>query len=170
MPSPFRLSPLLALILLGGCSMGPSNDVALGPTLAQPNPAMADQGLGSQPMDAAVTPASTAPVTAQTPATGASIADIGSYVDAGALTQLSSADKQEAASAQFNALTFGRPAAPRNWQGGSGAKGQVVVGPYVRVNDIDCRDFTNTVTISGKDYVKSGTACRNTDGGWSVVG
>lgn len=165
MPSPFRLSPLVVLVLLGGCSMGPSNDVAIGPTLAQPNPAMAD--LGSQPV---VAPASTAPVIAQTPATGVSIAEVGTYVDATALAKLNDSDRQQAASAQFNALTFGRPAAPRAWAGSSGAKGQVVVGPYVRVNNIDCRDFTNTVTIAGKDYVKSGTACRNTDGGWSVVG
>jgi surface antigen len=166
MLAPFRLSPLVALVLLGGCSMGPSDDVALGPTLAQPNPAFAtaDQG-------AALTPASVAPVTAaQGPATGVSIADLGTYIDPAALSQLSSGDRQEAASAQFNALTFGRPAAPRSWEGASGAKGQVIVGPYVQVNSIDCRDFTSTVTIGGKDYTKTGTACRNPDGGWSVVG
>jgi surface antigen len=160
----FRPTPLLAVLLLAGCSAGPTQDVALGPTLAQPNPALATTG-------AAITPASTAPITAQTATTaGVSVADIATYVDPGALGQLSGVDKQEAASAQFNALTFGRPAAPRAWVGDSGAKGQVVVGPYIRVNNIDCREFTNTVTVGGSDYTRRGTACRNPDGGWSVVG
>jgi surface antigen len=159
-----RPTPILALVLLAGCSSGPTQEVALGPTLAQPNPALATGGV-------AVTPASTAPVTARTPAAaGVSVADIATYVDAGALGRMSGVDQQEAASAQFNALTFGRPAAPRAWVGDSGAKGQVVVGPYIRVNNIDCREFTNTVTVGGSDYTRRGTACRNPDGGWSVVG
>jgi surface antigen len=165
MPNALRLSPLASLVLLAGCSMGPSQEASLGPTLAQPNPAF------SGPMAPAAPPVDgSTQVTAQTAATGVSIADLGTYIDAGALGQLNGTDKEEAASAQFNALTFGRPAAPRQWAGSSGAKGQVIVGPYVRVNNIDCRDFTNTVTIAGKDYVKKGTACRTADGGWSVVG
>jgi surface antigen len=160
-----RTTPLLATLLLAGCSAGPTQDVALGPTLAQPNPALATTGTTT------LTSASTAPITARTAASsGVSVADIATYIDAGALGQLSGVDKQEAAGAQFNALTFGRPAAPRAWVGDSGARGQVVVGPYIRVNNIDCREFTNTVTVGGNDYTRRGTACRNPDGGWSVVG
>ena len=33
----------------------------------------------------------------------------------------------------------------------------MTVGPYVRVNLIDCRDFTHTVTIGGQNFVKKGT-------------
>ena len=47
--------------------------------------------------------------------------------------------------------------------------GAVTVGPYVRVNLIDCRDFTHTVTVSGQNYVKKGTACREADGTWNVA-
>ena len=46
--------------------------------------------------------------------------------------------------------------------------GAVTVGPYVRVNLIDCRDFTHTVTIGGQNFVKKGTACREADGSWTV--
>jgi surface antigen len=42
------------------------------------------------------------------------------------------------------------------------------VGPYVRVNLIDCRDFTHTVTVGGQNYARKGTACREADGSWSV--
>ena len=56
----------------------------------------------------------------------------------------------------------------RNWTGDKGQSGSVAVGPYVRVNLIDCRDFTNTVTINGQSYVKKGTACREADGHWTV--
>lgn len=155
----FRASPFLAVLLLAGCSMGPSADTSLGPTLAQPNPALA------QPM---VTPASVQAST-NSPASTQSLTDVTAYLDVTAIPLLSGKDKGEAASAQFNALTFGRPGAPRAWQGDKGTSGEVTVGPYVRVNNIDCRDFTHTVTIGGKPYPRSGTACREADGGWNVV-
>jgi len=44
----------------------------------------------------------------------------------------------------------------------------VIVGPYVRVNSIDCRDFTHTVTLAGGTFSKKGTACRDASGVWSV--
>ena len=50
-----------------------------------------------------------------------------------------------------------------------GTTGSVAVGPYVRVNNLDCRDFTHTVKLNGTDYVKKGTACREQNGNWNVV-
>ena len=50
----------------------------------------------------------------------------------------------------------------------NGQTGAVTVGPYVRVNLIDCRDFTHTVTIAGQNFAKKGTACREADGSWTV--
>jgi surface antigen len=81
---------------------------------------------------------------------------------------LSAKSKEQAASAQFNALQFGRVGAPHNWVGDNGQTGAVTVGPYVRVNLIDCRDFTHTVTIAGQNFAKKGTACREADGSWTV--
>jgi surface antigen len=124
-------------------------------------------------------PASTAPVLttvdpaqlaapAETRAAAASMTDVSAFLDATAFGQLSQKSRTEAAGAQFNALQFGRVGAPRNWQGDNGQSGAVTVGPYVRVNLIDCRDFTHTVTIAAQTFVKKGTACRETDGSWTV--
>lgn len=96
--------------------------------------------------------------------------DVTAFLDASVIGKLSAKDKAEAASAQFNALTFGRPGAPRAWTGDKGTSGTVMVGPYVRVNNIDCRDFTHTVTIGGTPVVRKGTACREIDGTWNVAG
>jgi surface antigen len=105
---------------------------------------------------------------AQTTAVAASMTDVSAFVDPAVLGQLSEKSKVEAAGAQFNALQFGRVGAPRNWQGGNGQSGVVTVGPYVRVNLIDCRDFTHTVTAGGQTFARQGTACREADGSWTV--
>lgn len=125
-----------------------------------------------------VMPATTAPLTridpaqlsapATTTAAASSMTDVTAFVDPAALRLLSAKSKTEASNAQFNALQFGRVGAPRNWVGDNGQSGSVTVGPYVRVNLIDCRDFTHTVTIAAQNYVRKGTACRETDGSWTV--
>jgi len=91
------------------------------------------------------------------------------FVDGAALALMTAKDSAEANSAQFYALQFGRPGAPRQWTGDMGTTGSVAVGPYVRVNNLDCRDFTHTVKANGQDYVKKGTACREQNGNWAVV-
>ncbi len=159
--TPAFLAQALALVLVAGCSMGPSNDVAAGPTLNQPNPALAQQP--------AITPASL-PTTTVAATAEVAMTDVTAFLEASVIGKLSIKEKSEASSAQFNALTFGRPGAPRSWAGDKGATGQVTVGPYVRVNNIDCRDFTHTVTIAGAPYAKKGTACREADGTWNVAG
>ena len=116
------------------------------------------------PADAAVLQAP-----AQTISTAAATTDVSAFVDATAYGQLGTKSKAEVAGAQFNALQFGRVGAPRNWIGDKGQSGAVTVGPYVRVNLIDCRDFTNTVTINGQTFTKKGTACREADGSWTVT-
>jgi surface antigen len=143
----FLLLPTLALT---ACATAPTMaPVATGPTLAAIDPAQLS-----------------AP--AESRAVAASMTDVSSFIDPGALGQLSEKSKAQAAGAQFNALQFGRVGAPRNWVGDSGQSGAVTVGPYVRVNLIDCRDFTHTVTVGGQNFVKKGTACREADGSWTV--
>ena len=105
---------------------------------------------------------------AQTVSTAAATTDVTAFTDPTGYGMLGAKSKAEVAGAQFNALQFGRVGAPRNWQGDKGQSGAVSVGPYVRVNLIDCRDFTNTITIAAQDYVKKGTACREADGSWTV--
>lgn len=90
------------------------------------------------------------------------------FIDGGALPSLNPTARSAATDAQFYALQYGRPGAPRSWNAG-GASGQVSVGPYVRVNNLDCREFSHRVTISGSTTTRSGTACREVDGAWNVV-
>ena len=115
-------------------------------------------------------PADNTPLQAPAAATAsaAALTDASAFVDPTAYSQLSAKSKGEVASAQFNALQFGRVGAPRAWTGDNGQSGSITVGPYVRVNLIDCRTFANTVTIGGQNFVKQGTACREADGSWSV--
>jgi surface antigen len=146
--------PLLALALAGCSTSTRPVQVASAP-VAAPAPVVA------QPM---------VPTSAQTVQTARLTTSIANgFVDPAALSQMSASDSNEANSAQFYALQFGRPGAPRQWAGSSGTTGSVSVGPYVRVNNLDCRDFTHTVTVGGTEYVRRGTACREQNGNWNVV-
>lgn len=156
MKSVFRVVPAALLLALAGCSMGPTgSDAPVGPTLAQPTSLQQPAAVPVEPTTVAAT-------------NQAAISDVTAFIDAGVIGKLSPKEKTEAASAQYNALTFGRPGAPRSWAGDRGATGQVIVGPYVRVNNIDCRDFTHTVTLAGGTFSKKGTACRDASGVWAV--
>jgi len=93
---------------------------------------------------------------------------IADFVSPAAFSMMNDTDKVEASSAQFFALQFGRPGAPRNWKSSTGIRGSITVGPFVRVNSLNCREFTNTVTIDDVASVKSGTSCREADGRWFV--
>jgi surface antigen len=147
-----RAIPLFAVITLAGCvGTGTNTQMASQPVLAPAAP--------TQPM-------LTGPVQAPAVATTSSMlnTDVAAYVDPTVLPLMSAKERADASSA----LQFSRPGAPRTWSG-AGSKGSIVVGPYVRVNNLDCRDFTNTVTVAGKDYVRKGTACREGNGNWSVA-
>jgi len=146
-------TPLLALTL-AACTSSGTSQVVQAPVVSQ-TPVMA------QPL--VPTPAQTTQLALAT----TSVAN--GFVDSAALALMTAKDSAEANSAQFYALQFGRPGAPRQWAGDKGTTGSVAVGPYVRVNNLDCRDFTHTVKSGGKDYVKKGTACREQNGNWAVV-
>jgi surface antigen len=152
--STFFAIPLVALALAGCSSTGTNQQMAAAPVVVT-------QPVVAQPM------VPTSAETVQTARLTTSIAN--GFVDAAALARMTAKDSNEANSAQFYALQFGRPGAPRQWAGDQGTTGSVAVGPYVRVNNLDCRDFTHTVKIGGADYVKKGTACREQNGNWNVV-
>ncbi len=153
----FHFTSLAAMLALAACSStARTTQYDAGPVVTAP-PVL-------QPLPQVNSPAQqTADARAMT------ITSISSFLDPAVDSQLTQASRDQAAGAQFNALQCGRPGAPRNWQGEKGASGQVTVGPYVRVNNIDCRDFTHVVTLAGKSYSKKGTACREADGHWSVA-
>ena len=148
-----RVLLVLPAFALAACATSPTvtNFGTMAPTTTE---APADQMTLTQP--------------AETISTAAATTDASAFVDPTAYGQLTAKSKTEVSSAQFNALQFGRVGAPRSWQGDKGQSGNVMVGPYVRVNLIDCRDFTNTVIIAGQSFVKKGTACREADGSWTV--
>lgn len=153
----FQLASLVGLLALAGCgSTVQSSNFGSGPVVTAP-PVME------------ATPMVNTPAQQTADARAMTVTSISSFLDPAADRQLSQASRDQAAGAQFNALQFGRPGAPRNWQGDKGVSGQVTVGPYVRVNNIDCRDFTHAVTVGGQSYSKKGTACREADGHWSVA-
>ncbi|ODT79706.1 RT0821/Lpp0805 family surface protein [Devosia sp.] len=145
-------TPLLA-ITLAACSSTGSNQIVQAPVASAP--------AISRPL---------VPTPAQTTQQALLTTSVSNgFVDPAALALMTAKDSAEANSAQFYALQFGRPGAPRNWAGDKGTTGSVAVGPYVRVNNLDCRDFTHTVKANGQDYVKKGTACREQNGNWTVV-
>ena len=145
--------PLFALALAGCSSTGTTTQVAQAPIQTQP--------VVVQPM---------VPTSAQNVQTARLTTSIANgFVDPAALAVMTAKDSNEANSAQFYALQFGRPGAPRQWAGDAGTTGSVSVGPYVRVNNLDCRDFTHSVKVNGTDYVRKGTACREQNGNWNVV-
>ena len=128
-----------ARIALAACAIAPQVSVMSEDTTA---PAPADVATLQAP--------------AQTTATAASQTDASAFVDPAAYSQLSAKSKSELATAQFSALQFGRVGAPRNWCGDKGQSGSVTVGPYVRVNLIDCRDFTDNVMIGAQSLCQKG--------------
>ena len=140
---------LLSVLALTACTG--STALTPGPILGQTAPVMQQQQT--------LTPA-------QNTALARAMTDVGPYVEPAAFALMSDNDRVKAADAQFNALQFGRPGAPRNWAGD--ASGNVTVGPFVRVNNLDCRDFTHSVTVGGKALARKGTACRE-NGLWTVV-
>jgi surface antigen len=84
---------------------------------------------------------------------------------------LSEADRQVAVQAEYEALEYGRAGQRTAWRSpNSGNFGEIVVGPAYEVNKLDCREFTHTVTIGGRARVSRGTACREVDSDWRVVG
>jgi surface antigen len=147
--------PLLVLALAGCTGMGRASVPQ-----SQPVVAAAPAPVVTQPQ---------LPSPAQTTQTALQTTNVSNgFVDPAVVPLLSANDSAQANSAQFYALQFGRPGAPRTWTGDAGTTGSVSVGPYVRVNNLDCREFTHTVKHGGRDYVRRGTACREQTGNWAV--
>lgn len=79
-------------------------------------------------------------------------------------------DKEAAYQAEWVALQSGTPGVPVPWRGGNpGHSGQVTPGPLYKVNQYECRDYAQTVTIDGRSASARGTACREPDGSWRPV-
>ena len=152
--SAFRLLPLIGLLALSGCAS------------TQQSVQYSQPVFTGQPVETAALPPSTNP--ARTNADALAMTDVSSFIDPQAAAQLTANSRSQAAGAQYNQLQFGRPGAPRNWQGDSGQSGKVIVGPPLNVNALYCRSFTHDVVVAGQSFSKQGMACRNPDGRWTV--
>ena len=83
--------------------------------------------------------------------------------------QLSDSDKQRAVEAEYRALEGAAVGQPVVWSGRN-ASGKVVAAAPYQVGSQNCRQYTHTLTVDGKDTVARGSACRNDDGSWSPLG
>lgn len=83
---------------------------------------------------------------------------------------LDAANRRAAAEAEYRALEYGRVGAPVQWKGTGGRYGDVVAGAPYQVNDFSCRDYTHTIYVDGQPKVGRGTACKQGDGTWKLIG
>jgi surface antigen len=82
---------------------------------------------------------------------------------------LSDSDKQRAIEAEYRALEGAAVGQPVVWSGRN-VSGKVIAAAPYQVGSQNCRQYTHTVTVDGKDTVARGSACRNDDGSWSPLG
>ncbi|OJF97389.1 hypothetical protein AX761_15045 [Rhizobium sp. 58] len=78
------------------------------------------------------------------------------------------ADRQRALEAEYRALEAAPGGQPVVWEG-SAVSGSVVAAAPYQVGSQNCRQYSHTVTIKGKQSVERGAACRNADGSWTPL-
>ncbi|NKK82320.1 hypothetical protein [Rhizobium leguminosarum] len=81
---------------------------------------------------------------------------------------LTDSDKQRALEAEYRALEGAAVGQPMLWTG-KDVTGKVVAAAPYQVGSQNCRQYTHTLTVDGKDTVARGAACRNNDGSWSPL-
>lgn len=83
--------------------------------------------------------------------------------------ELGSSDRQRALEAEYRALEGAAVGQPVVWSGRN-VSGRVVASAPYQVGSQNCRQYTHSVTIDGKETVARGSACRNDNGSWSPLG
>lgn len=84
---------------------------------------------------------------------------------------LSPGDRALALKAEYEALEYGRAGQSTDWKSPTGeVSGSVHVGSTYQVNRLDCREYAHNISIGGRVRVVKGTACRQPDGVWRIVG
>jgi surface antigen len=82
---------------------------------------------------------------------------------------LSDSDRQRALEAEYRALEGAAVGQPVVWSGRN-VSGKVIAAAPYQVGSQNCRQYTHTLTVDGKDTMARGSACRNEDGSWSPLG
>ncbi len=81
---------------------------------------------------------------------------------------LSHRDRRKALEAEYRALEYGQDSQAISWNGDD-SSGKVIAAQPYRVGSQDCRQYLQTVFTMGAPLIAHGTACRNTDGSWSLL-
>ena len=81
---------------------------------------------------------------------------------------LSQADMQRALEAEYRALEAAPGGQPVVWQG-KGVGGSVVAAAPYQVGSQNCRQYSHTLTVEGRETATRGAACRNADGAWAPL-
>ncbi|MCR6498893.1 hypothetical protein MUO32_07620 [Shinella sp. CPCC 101442] len=92
----------------------------------------------------------------------------GGLVSRNSAAQLSKADMQRALEAEYRALEAAPGGQPVVWQG-QGVSGAVVAAAPYQVGSQNCRQYSHTLTVNGRDTATRGAACRNADGAWTPL-
>ncbi|WP_183899446.1 hypothetical protein [Rhizobium metallidurans] len=82
---------------------------------------------------------------------------------------LSNSDRQRALEAEYRALEGAAAGQAVAWSGRN-VSGKVVASAPYQVGSQNCRQYSHTLTIDGKETLARGSACRNGDGSWSPLG
>lgn len=101
-----------------------------------------------------------------------SIGIIGGGLVAGSLgSELSRKERRSAIEAEYRALESTPAGEAVAWGNGKdGRSGEVVAAQPYRVGSQDCRQYAHKVEMRGETKTAKGTACRNEDGSWTLLG
>lgn len=83
---------------------------------------------------------------------------------------LSRIARREALEAEYRALENTPPGEPVTWQAPSGSQGTVRAAQPYSVGSQNCRQYTHRLEAGGATQEARGTACRNPDGSWTLLG
>lgn len=97
------------------------------------------------------------------------IADLQGGIVGRAGVTLSDSDRQRALEAEYRALEGAAVGQPVVWSGRN-ISGRVVAAAPYQVGSQNCRQYTHTLTVEGKETVARGSACRNDNGSWTPLG
>jgi surface antigen len=97
------------------------------------------------------------------------IADLQGGIVGRAGVPLSDSDRQRALEAEYRALEGAAVGQPVVWSGRN-VSGKVVAAAPYQVGSQNCRQYTHTLTVEGRETVARGSACRNDNGSWTPLG
>lgn len=148
-----RFLPLTALLLGGSVALGGCTSTSITSGYGSALGAYATTG-DERPLD-----------TALMAAMG------GGLVGSIARTGLGERERRTALEAEYRALEYTPTGQPVTWRAADGSlSGQVVAASPYRVGSQDCRQYVHTLSTRAGTDTARGTACRNADGSWSLLG